>query len=294
MAHLHFLRRLVVRIGVVFVLSTLAGAASGQAQSGPTPEINTILMQSTYRISGPKLGDITGNEITVATSFLMGKPTPDGKGAYYVLITAKHVLDEIRGDAAILAIRRQQSDGSYKLDPWPIAIRKGGQPLYVTVQGADVTALYIKMPNDLNIGVLPTTLLADDNMLRHYEIHPGDELLCLGFPLGISSDSGFPILRSGKIASYPIVPTSVFKTISYDFRIYEGNSGGPVYFYSSTPRIYSGSMNLGQSIQFVVGLISQKLSAASNNEDLQLATVVPAAYILEALTLLPATPPTNN
>jgi hypothetical protein len=58
------------------------------------------------------------------------------------------------------------------------------------------------MPDDLHVPVLPIDLLANDDLIEKFEIHPGDELLCLGFPLFVSSDSGFPILRSGKIASF--------------------------------------------------------------------------------------------
>ena len=113
------------------------------------------------------------------------------------------------------------------------------KPLYVKHKDADVIALYVDMPDDLSVPILPMAFLADDEVLKKFEIHPGDELLCLGFPLGVSSESGFPILRSGKIASYPIVSTL------YAFRVFDGNSGGPVYFVDHG-RTYGGLMHLGE------------------------------------------------
>jgi hypothetical protein len=134
-------------------------------------------------------------------------------------------------------------------------------------------------------------VLADDALFSRFELHPGDELLCLGFPLFISSASGFPILRSGKIASYPILPTTVNKVIYYDFNVFDGNSGGPVYFIHRG-RTYGGTAHLGETEQFVVGLVTSQIgSKLYNNEMLRLAAVVPSTYILATIALLPSTSP---
>jgi hypothetical protein len=53
----------------------------------------------------------------------------------------------------------------------------GGKPLYVKHEDADVVALYVSMPDDLNVPILPIDLLASDDLLQKFEIHPGDELL---------------------------------------------------------------------------------------------------------------------
>ena len=39
------------------------------------------------------------------------------------------------------------------------------------------------------------------------------------------------IRASGRIASYPITPTSKTRTFLLDFEVFEGNSGGPVFLY---------------------------------------------------------------
>jgi S1-C subfamily serine protease len=81
--------------------------------------------------------------------------------------------------------------------------------------------------------------LIDDQKLSEFEIHPGDELNVLGYPLGFGNVGDFPVLRSGKIASYPLVPTSENPFFLPDFRVFQGNSGGPVYFVQSN-RVYGG------------------------------------------------------
>jgi hypothetical protein len=87
------------------------------------------------------------------------------------------------------------------------------------------------------------------------------------------------------------VPTTINKHIYFDFRVFEGNSGGPVYFIDHD-RVYGGTIHLGQTIQFVLGLVTSQLgSRAYNNQFLDLASVVPARYIRKAIDLLPVSSP---
>jgi hypothetical protein len=281
-------------IAVALLLSE-AGYCGALAQEHPAPhaEINTVLMQSTFLIYGPKAG-AEKDQISFGTVFLMGKPIPDDQSReYYVLISAAHVFNEITGDTATIILREKHEDGSYTPRPWAVKLRDNSAPLFVRHKDADVdvAALYVDMPDDLSIPILPTGLLATDDVLQKFEIHPGDELLCLGFPLFLSSESNFPILRSGKIASYPVVPTSTYKQMYFDFRVFEGNSGGPVYF-ADHDRIYGGSAHLGETEQFVVGLVTSQLGSKPYNGQLvELASVVPANYIRQTIELLPATSP---
>jgi len=128
------------------------------------------------------------------------------------------------------------------------------------------------------IPMLSTDLLADDKIMERFEIHPGDELLCLGYPLR-AEVFGFSILRSGKIASYPLLPAKDTKTFLFDFEVFKGNSGGPVYFVDKGRR-YGGTAHVAESIQFVAGIVTRQ------HEKLRLAVVVPAYFIKETLALL--------
>ena len=147
--------------------------------------------------------------------------------------------------------------------------------------------------------MIPVDLLATDDILKQFEIHPGDRLSCLGFPLtGEANDAGFPILRSGQIASFPLVPIKSVKTLLFDFNVFEGNSGGPVYFVESN-RNYAGGTHIGK-IQFLMGLVSEQKFAEEQVESLRqsrkeryqlgLAVVIPAPFIKEAIDKLPDKP----
>jgi len=246
-------------------------------------EINTALMHYTYRVVGP-----TGkpNEVQAGTVFVMVIPDANRPGKTQpVLITAAHILEKIAGETATIHLREKMGDGKFKTVAHVLQIRKGKKTLWVQHPTADVAIMKIALPGFIykqakEAPFLPTALLADDKIMERYEIHPGDQLLCLGYPLGIQANvSGFSILRSGTIASYPLTPAKETKTFLFDFEIFGGNSGGPVYFVDKGRR-YGGTTHLGETIQFVAGVVARQ------HEKLRLAVVVPAHFIKETLGLL--------
>ena len=279
---------------------------SGPALAGL--EINTTLMQYTYHIVGP-----TGkpNEMKHGTVFVMGIPDANqpGKGQF-VLVTAAHVLEEISGEKATIYLREKMTNGKFKRIARSVKIRNGKKPLWTSHPSVDVAVMKIALPVFVSkqaedIPMLSTDMLADDKMIEEYEIHPGDRLLCLGYPLGVEANvSGFPILRAGIIASYPLIPAKDTKSFLFDFEVFGGNSGGPVYFVDKG-RTYAGSVHIGETIQFVAGIVTQqkysvqrsvkplevgpdrrRYEVEEKREKLKLAVVVPAHFIKETLALL--------
>ena len=275
---------------------------SGEAAAQDNVELNTILMQSTFMIEG----QTAQGQRTVGTTFIMGRPYPKSDAnpneltkVRYVLITAAHVLEEMHGDSAILHLRHKVDADTWVPLPFQVPIRANGQPLWTKNPEADIAVMYLRIPNTATMSeaMTSTDLLADDKMLSKFEIHPGDELYCLGFPFGMSSNAAeFPILRSGRIASYPLLPTMTVKTFLFDFRVFKGNSGGPVYIAQSN-RTYGGMAHLAEKIHFIVGLVSQEstyneqlvgqYSAELHQYQLGLATVIDASIIRETIDTLP-------
>jgi S1-C subfamily serine protease len=284
------------RVAVIVCASMLVMCLAS-AQNPPTPakdeELNTALMESTFKIEGRN----AQGQPTIGTAFIMGRPYPNQPlKARYVLITAAHVLEEMQGETALLHLRTKADDGSWTRAPFPLPIRTNNQALWRKHPDADVAVMYVRLPHN-SIPVLPTGLLADDTILSDFEIHPGDELQCLGYPLGMEANTeGFPVLRSGKIASYPLLPTDRLKTFLFDFRVFKGNSGGPVYFVEST-RTYGGVTHM-ETIHFIIGLVSgeslvqQQISGPYSEEmrqfQLGLAVVVHASLLKQAVNLLPS------
>ena len=244
-------------------LTSITAAADDPAPKAPLPpDINTVLMKSTFKIVGDN-----GN---IGTVFIIGKSTPNSAEhrAYYVLVTAAHVLDQIPGDSATIFFRKK--DGNiYDKTPYRYQIRQDGKPLWVKHPKADVAAMFIVPPKDNGIILVPTTLLSTDQLLEDYDIYPGREIKVLGFPLGKeSSSAGFPVLRTGSIASFPLTPADQERTFLVDFRVFDGNSGGPVYFHdpywykreSDEGDITQRSILLaGPGVQLILGLVSEQV-----------------------------------
>jgi S1-C subfamily serine protease len=251
-------------------------------------EINRVLMESTIKIEG---------DGSSGTGFFIGRPISGSNRSRFTLVTAAHVLDQIQGEFATLHLRQRSDGGKWTRIQTKIKIRDGKRSLYVRHKDADVAAMYVGLPlNMITAGILGTQLLADDDDLKKFEIHPGDNISALGFPLGFeANEAGFPVLRSGKIASYPLLPTAETKTFYFDFRVFKGNSGGPVYV-SDTTRFYAGSLHLGP-VQFIIGLVTQETivtekikglyAARDEVYQLGLAEVVHATLIKQTIDLLP-------
>ena len=256
------------------------------AMAADSTDISSILMRSTFRIQDEK---------SFGTVFIMGEPIlgQPGRGSY-VLITAAHVLNDMKGDGAILFLRKQVGTSYIKI-PYPIKIRNKGNPLWVQHPQVDVAAMRIALPQDIDIHIFSTDLLATDKMLEDLEIHPGDELLVLGYPYGAeANEAGFPVLRSGRVASFPLIPTAETKTFLFDFPVFNGNSGGPVFMHHEN-RVYKGGTHIGV-VRMILGVVSQEHGLEERVQSLSetvvrkhklgLAVVVHARFVKEILGML--------
>jgi len=282
---------------VFFVMAILH--FSFMAIAGDSPDISEILARATYKIEG---------EGSMGTAFFVGIPIEnDPYNCFPVLVTASHVLNNIKGDKAVLYLRKKVG-GLYKKVPFELTIRADGKNLWVSHEDADVAVMRIReVPEEIDKPALLafSAWLANDGYLEDVRLHPGDEFLCLGYPLGQeANDAGFPILRGGKI-SYPMLPTRKIGRISLGLEVFNGDSGGPVYFYhkGSARRdereggvyTYQFIVGLMKSVSFdehvarpcVIRLALKKFWKAKEEKKLlKLAEVVPSVFIKEAIELL--------
>jgi len=262
-------------------------------------DFNTIMMKCTYKLSGESFNK---NKNVYGTCFIVGEPVPNKKDFFYpILITAKHVLDDIKGDSITIYSRSKQKD-IYTPFPFKIRIRDGKNALYTSHPSQDVAVIQIMLPNNLDIEFIPTKFLADDSTIIKNKVTPGMKINCLGFPLVQNSNSSdFPILRSGYIASYPLVPTDIYPSFLYDVTVFKGNSGGPVYYAYTNELFVKGTyITLGNWVMkdkfYILGVISaerisEKMLESSYESiiidtQLYIAVVVHSRYIKETIKLL--------
>ena len=242
------------------------------------------LIQATVQLEQP-LGDGTR---TVGTGFLISSTGPDGQPRT-VLVTANHVFQKMPGATARIGYRISNADGSWSYSPQPVKIRDGdGHELWTHHPSRDVAAIAIKAPPEFAKAAIPQSYLAADETFQQYKIGAGDEMMALGFPRGLSANAaGFPILRSGRVASYPIAPAKIFPTFLLDFSVFPGNSGGPVFVSRDAAAVApasNGDSAPAAGPGFIAGLLTQQVEL--NNERLEIGIVTQAKYIRETIALL--------
>jgi hypothetical protein len=242
-------------------------------------DLSVDLINATVQLEQP-LGDGTR---TVGTGFLINAPTPDGKPRI-VLVTAGHVLERMPIATAKIGYRVQLSDGGWRYDPKPLTIRSGdGKPDWTRHPDRDIAVIAIAAPPEFARAAIPLAWLAQDDTFTRYALGPGDEMMALGFPRGLSANqAGFPILRSGRVASYPLAPSAAFPTFLLDFSVFPGNSGGPV-FMAEGARRRPGATE-AQEVQFIAGMLTQQVELSG--ERLEIGIVTHARYIREAIRML--------
>ncbi len=245
-------------------------------------DMSVDLISATVQLEQP-LGDGTR---TVGTGFLVSDPAPDGTPRV-VLVTANHVFERMPGDKASVGFRVEAPDGSWRYAPQKIAIRTGGRELWTHHASRDVACIAITAPPAFAKAAIPLNWLAGDDAFNKYQLGPGDEMMALGFPQGLAANpAGFPILRSGRVASYPLGPSSAFPTFLLDFHVFPGNSGGPVYVEDGLHRRSDESG--APEPRLIAGMLTQQVEL--NSENLEIGIVTQARFIRETVALLDAPP----
>jgi hypothetical protein len=244
-------------------------------------DLSVELIRATVQLEQP-LGDGTR---TVGTGFLISSVGADGSPRT-ILVTANHVLEKMPGAKARIGYRVSNPDGSWSYSPQQLVIRDAtGHELWTHHPARDVAAITISAPPEFARAAIPLDYLAGDDTFGKYRIDAGDEMMALGFPRGLAANqAGFPILRSGRIASYPIAPAKIFPTFLLDFSVFPGNSGGPV-FMSQHARPQAGDAGaVGPDVEFIAGILTQQVEL--NSERLEIGIVTHAKYIRETLALI--------
>ena len=242
-------------------------------------DLSVELIHATVQLEQP-LGDGTR---TVGTGFLIQAPDPQGRPRT-VLITANHVLSKMPNGEARIGYRISNPDGSWSYSPEKLSIRDAkGSPLWTRHPSRDVAAIAISAPPEFAKAAIPVDYLAADATFVDHQVGAGDEMMALGFPRGLAANqAGFPILRAGRVASYPVAPAKIFPTFLLDFAVFPGNSGGPV-FMTDQARRRAGSTDAGAT-QFIAGLLTQQVEL--NSERLEIGIVTHAKFIRETIALI--------
>lgn len=247
-----------------------------------TPDLAVELINATVQLEQP----LAEGGRTVGTGFLVNAPTPDGKPRV-VLVTAAHVFNKMPGKEIKVGYRIADASGGWRYAPQPLTIRAGEQAVYTQHDKRDVAVMAVTAPPEFAKAAIPLAWLAERDEAAQRSLGPGDEMFALGFPRGLSANkAGFPILRAGRVASYPITPVTSNPTFLLDFSVFPGNSGGPVFAAQGARRRpgVETVANVDDDKPFIAGVLTQQVEL--KNDRLEIGIVTHAAYVREAIAML--------
>ena len=168
----------------------------------------------------------------MATGFVIERKDSSSPGGVTpVVVTSLHVLKTIGSNPLVIGTRIPTEEGEPQIAVIRIRPRRSSGPFYVRHPTEDIGAFELKVPTEA-AGVVrtPSFLREDAVRLGSARLHAGDEVSFLGFPdvIPLTSDV-FPILRTGRIASYPTAASHSKHKLIINADVYPGDSGAPVF-----------------------------------------------------------------
>jgi len=138
---------------------------------------------------------------------------------------------------------------------------------HVDVLAIDVTDMFVNNPQ-IAAKRAAYSVFADTPVLEEHDITIGDEVLVVGYPLGIAQGAtNFPLVRQGIIAS-KIGETlhhrrrdgtsAILRAFLVDCGLVPGSSGSPVILKPSPARLVKGDLVLGGEAPFyLLGIVAE-------------------------------------
>jgi hypothetical protein len=256
-------------------------SASAAEPKGPIPE----MMGVTYKLANPE---------STGTCFLISRSAADAGQPETILVTAAHVLERMSGAEGVLLLREKRNDGTWVRKEVTLKIRAGAAPLWVKHPKADVAALKLRLPAGVSFAALPADQIAGESEFQSGKLRAGDEVWIFCYPAKFEANAGgFPVLRRGTIASFPLTPVASLKTFLVDTPSFSGDSGAPVMI----SRRQDPAQKTSPRRPWIVGLVSRMqrqtdkatldLAEMTFNQPLGLSIVVPGEYIRQTLDRVP-------
>lgn len=254
---------------MLMIAATCLCGCANPASGRPGAKLNATeqMMWSTYPV---------GTRTSMATGFVVArKDALRSDGTMPVVVTSLHVLKGAGRGPLMLAVRVPDAEGEPQVAVIQVQPRRSREPFFVRHPSEDIGAFELKIPSDVAARYpLPSCLEEKALSSGARELRVGEEVTFLGFPDVFPGTPGaFPLLRSGKIASYPTAEMRAGRKFVINADVYPGDSGAPVF-----ARTRGGRAKL-------VGMIVQRIGLDARAFS-HFAIAVDASAIRETLQLL--------
>jgi Trypsin-like peptidase domain len=210
-------------MALALVLLVFFPACSAVTHSTTRIPLNTTeqMMWSTYLIGSPK---------GMGAGFVVFRRDPsEPDGVVPVMVTAGHLLDAVGKGPLLIGTRMPDATGGAQVALIEFQPKRGSQRFYVRHPDHDIAAFEMHIPKEAaSVVALPSfvNVTARDGK----QLRAGEEVSFVGFPEMLPEMEGlFPVLRTGRIASYPIGSAQTGGLFIINADVYPGDSGAPVY-----------------------------------------------------------------
>jgi hypothetical protein len=212
----------------VFLIMLLLGAA----QLDAAPSTSQIL-KAVVRITGHN----ASSEPVMGSGFLVRGP----RTGQVWLITAAHIFNIVKSANFKLLLRLNSAAAANTGIEFEVPLQKAGHKLYKAHRQYDLAALLVAMPANAAYNVLSPDMFAREEDFKTGNVEAGSSLLIFGYPYGsVFGNTGYAMVRSGIISSFPLLPVREFPCFLADFEVFEGNSGSLVVFSGQQKKMVAG------------------------------------------------------
>lgn len=179
------------------------------------------MMWSTY---------LVGSEKGMGAGFVVFRPDPhEPDGVVPVMVTAAHLLEAAGKCPLFIGTRMPDAQGGARITLVEFQPKRGSQRFYVRHPQHDIAAFEMHIPKEaVSMVALPS--FVNDTARSSKLLRVGDEVSFVGFPEVLPEMEGlFPVLRTGRVASYPVGSAQAGGLFVINADVYPGDSGAPVY-----------------------------------------------------------------
>lgn len=227
---------------------------------------------------------LTDGEHSGTGFFVSGEVIESTNQNRVILVTAKHVLEQMSGESCELVVREQAGDGEYARRLVPIRIRDSEERLWLQHPELDVAVLPVDLPDGTLVSPIRWDQIVEESQLENRVVRVGLDAWIACYPAKLeANNAGWPVLRKGTIASHPLVPVRSVKTFLVDYNVFGGDSGAPVAVTIENRLFITG---VASSMQRQTDRMNMPFEERVVHTPMGLSIVVQAAYLRETLTFL--------
>jgi len=187
---------------------------------GAERDASLAALQATVRLHG---GGHSG------TGFLVAIPAEAATAAHLLLVSAAHTFADIKGPEATAVCREADGKGGFRRREVMIPIAEGDRPLWVRHPEADVAVLSCTLPAGVDRTAFPLGRLATAADFDGGRVRVGEPVRVACYPAQTEANAaGWPVLRTGAIASHPLSPAAALERFFTDYAHFGGDSGAAV------------------------------------------------------------------